>query len=289
MNKMINSAELVNTFQSVFKCTVCSSSMQVVNQKSLICANRHTFDFTKSGYLNLLNHSVKSQYNKPLFEARHKMIAESELYAPMHEIIVNLMKEHIAAPTTPMVADLGCGEGSHLHSIMSRFKKTSLTGFGLDISKEAISMASRRYDHPIWLVSDLANMPFKDQSFHAIINILSPSNYKEFMRILVQDGLVIKVVPRSNYLMELREVLFKSKDKKMYKNDETVKLFKQHFHLRDVIPLNYSRLLNKAELVNLVQMTPLAWKSEKACIDSYINQDAAQITIDVELLVGLKS
>ncbi|WP_051476287.1 hypothetical protein [Heyndrickxia ginsengihumi] len=39
---------------------------------------------------------------------------------------------------------------------------------------------------------------------------------------LVADGLVVKVVPRPNYLKELREALFYDSDKKLYKNDETV-------------------------------------------------------------------
>lgn len=63
----------------------------------------------------------------------------------------------------------------------------------------------------------MAKSPFGDQSFHIILNILSPSNYKEFKRLLVQDGLVIKVVPRPDYLKELREVLYDDMEKKSIK------------------------------------------------------------------------
>lgn len=148
-------------------------------------------------------------------------------------------------------------------------------------------MAAKRYDNQIWLVGDLAKSPLADQSFHVILNILSPSNYKEFKRILVEDGLVIKVVPRPHYLKELREVLFDNNEKKVYKNDQIVALFKKHLHLLDVFHLCYTKSLKKADLKNLVQMTPLAWSADKARIDAFINWDSAAITVDLDILVGV--
>ncbi len=109
-----------------------------------------------------------------------------------------------------------CGEGSHLQRIIEG-SNIPATGIGLDISKDGILLASKRYENSIWIVGDLAKSPFGDQSFHIILNILSPSNYKEFKRLLVQDGLVIKVVPRPDYLKELREVLYDDMEKKSIK------------------------------------------------------------------------
>jgi 23S rRNA (guanine745-N1)-methyltransferase len=160
-------------------------------------------------------------------------------------------------------------------------------GVGLDISKEGIVMAAKKYKDPIWLVGDLAISPLEDQSFHVILNIFSPSNYKEFKRILVPNGLVIKVVPRSNYLKELREALFDDLKKKVYKNDATVSLFKKHFYLSDVINLCFTKKLNQAELENLVQMSPLAWTSDQAHIDAFVNRGSSEITIDLDILIGL--
>jgi 23S rRNA (guanine745-N1)-methyltransferase len=94
------------------------------------------------------------------------------------------------------------------------------------------------------------------------------------------------VVPRPNYLKELREVFFDHNEKKVYKNEETVSLFKKHLHLLDVFNLSYTKKLTKAELENLVQMTPLAWSADKARIDAYINRDSDEITVDLDILVG---
>ncbi|HWO95459.1 MAG TPA: methyltransferase domain-containing protein [Bacillus sp. (in: firmicutes)] len=288
MTKKTKSAERVSKIESAFKCPLCKSSMRVVDFKSLICSKKHTFDFTKQGYLNLMPHPSNSHYTKELFEARHKIIMKSNLYTSMHETMMNVIKEYMDISIYPfMVADLGCGEGSHLQKILDECKSRTMIGVGLDISKEGIVMASKRYENLVWLVGDLAKSPLEDQSFHVILNILSPSNYKEFKRILVPDGLVIKVVPRPNYLKELREVLFNSNEKKVYKNDETVSLFKKHFYLMDVFNLSYTKKLNRMELHHLVRMTPLAWSSDKARIDAYINQDSAEITVDLDILVGI--
>ncbi|WP_244943959.1 hypothetical protein [Siminovitchia fortis] len=97
----------------------------------------------------------------------------------------------------------------------------------------------------------------------------------------------MKVVPRSNYLKELREILFTDKNKKTYDNDEIVSLFKQHFHLEENVKLSYVKELNQSELINLVQMSPLAWNSKKEQIESFMNQDSAGITVDLDILVGV--
>lgn len=288
MTKKAKSAELVKQLITAFKCPICESSVKVMELKSLVCTKNHTFDFAKQGYLNLLTHPSKSQYNKDLFEARHKIIMESNLYTPMHEAVIKVINEYLDMTYSRlMVADLGCGEGSHLQKIIEGCKIPAITGIGIDISKEGIALAAKKYDHPIWLVGDLAKSPLVDKSLHVILNILSPSNYLEFKRILVEEGLIIKVIPRSNYLKELRDAFFDNKEKKAYNNNKIVTLFKKHFHLLDVIKLNYVKNMNTAELKNLVKMTPLAWSADKNKIEQFICRDSAQITVDLDILVGL--
>ncbi len=286
-SKKEKSAERVSKLVSIFKCPLCNSSMDVVDLKSLICGNNHTFDFAKQGYINLLTRPTRSHYKKDLFEARHKIIMGSSLYTPLHEMIRNVIKKQIDLSLAPFtMLDVGCGEGSHLQKIIEGEELPAI-GIGLDISKDGILLAAKRYENSIWLVGDLAKSPFVDQSFHIILNILSPSNYKEFQRLLVRDGLVIKVVPRPNYLKELREVLYEGKKKRVYQNDDIVSLFKKHFPLLDVLSLRDTKNIDKKELKYLVEMTPLAWSSDQARIDAFINRDSTEVTIDLEILVGI--
>lgn len=289
MTKKLKSAEIVSKVVTAFKCPICNSSMRVIDHKSLICSQNHTYDFTKQGYVNLLTHQTNSHYDKQLFEARQKIIMESNLYLPMHQAITKVIKEHADFSIDPfMMVDLGCGEGSHLQSILNECHMPSMIGVGLDISKEGIMMAAKSYETPIWLVGDLAKSPLQDGAYQVILNILSPSNYNEFKRVLSSNGLVIKVVPHSHYLKELRETLFVGSEKKNYQNDKTVDLFKEHYQLLDQIHLNYTKTLHTDELHNLVQMTPLAWSSEQSDQQAFTNRDFGEITVDLEILVGVK-
>ncbi|QQK79457.1 methyltransferase domain-containing protein [Salicibibacter cibi] len=284
----IKRAELISKCQFVFKCPYCDVAMEVTTDlKSIVCSNNHSFDFAKQGYVNLLRCSPKANYGKELFEARRTMIAESDLFHPLHEFIRDIIKGAIEQLQRDVsILDVGCGEGSHLHKTIHGTKNSGVShGFGLDISKEAIKMASRYYENHIWLVGDLANPPFHDQTFNIILNILSPSNYKAIKKILVKEGLAVKVVPRTNYLKELRE-FFAESEEHDYKNNETVSLFKEHFHSVKTFPLSYKKSLHPSEIQSLVQMTPLAWTFDQEKIGKFMSKESVNITVDLDILIG---
>ena len=231
-NKRIKSAKYVSNFEDIFACPICNSSMKVMECKSLICLNHHTFDFAKQGYVNMTTHTVNTKYSKELFEARRKLITEAEFYKPLSEAIAKIINEHVKTKETISILDTGCGEGSHLSNICDLVRSNffrNVAGVGIDISKEGIMVAAKNYSNKIWAVADLANTPFKDKQFDVILNILSPSNYAEFNRLLKSDGLVIKIVPQSDYLKELREHLFQKSEKQNYSNSETVERFNENF------------------------------------------------------------
>ncbi|MBO0992917.1 methyltransferase domain-containing protein [Bacillus sp. SD088] len=259
--------------------------MEVEGLKSLVCTRHHTFDFAKQGYLYLLPHPVKSQYETDLFAARQKIIMESDLYTSIHQVIARLIQTYIDVPDTLMI-DLGCGEGSHLQKVLDESMGLQLNGIGLDISKEGVSMAAKQYEQPIWLVGDLAHLPLADHSVHIILNILSPSNYQEFKRVLSQNGLVIKVVPRADYLKELREALFVQEEKREYSNEDTISLFQKHFHVVEKIRFHETKKLTKNELENLVRMTPLSWSADPHFKEAFMEHSFRNITIDLDILVG---
>src|SRR5699024_9503595 len=136
------------------------------------------------------------------------------------------------------------------------------------------------------LVGDLANTPIGDGSCQVILNIFSPANYMEFKRVLAPNGLVVKVVPRANYLKELREVFIPETSNGMYSNDETVSLFKKHFHSVSHNKLCYSKTLYQDALIYLAAMTALARKYKKEQINAFSHQGATEITVDLDILVG---
>ncbi|MFS0821937.1 putative RNA methyltransferase [Bacillus sp. 1P02SD] len=193
-NKRILSANYVKKFETMFACPICHSTMKVMESKSFICSNHHTFDFTKHGYVNFMTRPVNAKYNKELFESRRNLIVDEGFFEPLNHEIADIIDAY--SGNTISILDMGCGEGSQLNTI-SKIVNKDAVGIGIDISKEGIKSASKNYTDKIWAVADLANAPFQDVTFDVILNILSPSNYTECNRLLKTNGVVIKVVPSS--------------------------------------------------------------------------------------------
>ncbi|WP_068783594.1 putative RNA methyltransferase [Paenibacillus phocaensis] len=287
MNQPDNGAERARKYISILKCPVCGGPFLPINSLSLVCAQGHTFDRAKQGYFNLTTRPAQGHYDKELFAARRRIITGSGLYSPMHETIAQRLA-NCGDPSVSggLMVDMGCGEGSHLRSILHGVGRSDGFGLGIDLSKEGIRMAARRDADELWLVADLAQAPLRDQSAQGILNLLSPANYQEFKRILAPEGVLVKVVPGSDYLRELRETLYVGSRRKEYSNANIVSLFRQHFSRMEVVHLKYRQRLEAEELRDLVRMSPLAWSAEPTKIAAFTNRDHAEITVDVNLLLG---
>ncbi len=70
--KKVRAEETIKRNQVKFKCPVCGVTMALRNHDSMICKNRHCFDLSKTGYLNLLASRSNAVYSKELFESRHR-------------------------------------------------------------------------------------------------------------------------------------------------------------------------------------------------------------------------
>lgn len=271
LSKRAAGAALINANIGLFACPICQKTMGVYDQGRLTCVTSHSFDIAKQGYVNMLTHSAASKYSKDLFESR-KTIIESGLYDPLEEKIAELIGQ------AKTVLDTGCGEGSHLARIMAG--KDGI-GVGIDIAKEGIVAAARHYPEQIWCVGDLAKSPFAKDCFDVILNILSPANYEEFKRLLTADGCVVKVVPQSGYLQQLRAQLYADSAQETYSNEQTVERFRESFSDVTVERITYTVPLASSLVPALLEMTPMGWhKAQQAEVN------VSEITIDVDILVG---
>lgn len=292
-NKRMMSAEFVSKHLFLFACPICHSSMKVFELKSLVCSNQHTFDFAKQGYINLTTGQIKTKYSKELFEARRTLMTESTFFKPVVETIAKLInKEGIQAKKELSIIDMGCGEGSHLASIcdlVSAKGNKKVVGVGIDLAKEGVVVAAKNYsENKLWAVADLARTPFINKQFDVILNILSPSNYAEFNRLLKEDGLVIKVIPQTDYLKELRDYFFHETEKQTYSNEETVERFQDSFRFVDSSRLRYRDHLNGPLIWPLVQMTPLTWGITDKQAASFLEKESIVVSIDLEIMIGRK-
>ena len=284
MKKREKSAAAAYHISSKLRCPLCHESVEVIELKSIVCTNNHTFDFAKQGYVNLLQKPVNTQYDDALFEARQKIICDAELYGPIHQKIAALI--NIELTEDALLFDAGSGEGSHLEKILDEVNDKKLTGIGLDISKEGVMMAAKNYETPIWVVGDLANPPLADESCQFILNFLSPANYSEFKRILTEDGIIIKVIPGSGYLKELRNELFSNTDESEYENNDTLELMKRNVNVVSEERITYTKNLDGQSLKHLISMTPLGWHADAEQIEAFTNAEDKEITIDMHIVIA---
>lgn len=265
--------------------------MEMVDAKSLICDNHHCFDLARQGYINLLTHANKTKYDKQMFQSR-RIIFQSGFFDPLMEKIsrevINRSKNKI---NRIALLDAGCGEGFLLSGIKERIRRDAaidLLGVGVDIAKEGIITAAKEYPDSLWCVADLAKCPFKSRQFDFILNILSPSNYLEFKRMVCEDGIIIKVIPESGYLEELRQIFYEQTEKEHYINDKTVDLFQENLLLTDMQRLRYNVHMDSALIEHLIKMTPLAWGAAEDRLQKALDRNLKKITVDLTILFGKK-
>lgn len=263
--------------------------MKMIKLSSLVCKQNHCFDLSKRGYVNFLNRPLKTKYDKSLFESRRKIWKSGFFDGLIEEITKKISTEYIFKKKKLTVLDAGCGEGTFISSLQEKIMKQTTNeflGIGMDICKEGIVLASKNYTNLIWCVADIANSPFEHKQFDFILNILSPSNYAEFKRILADDGMIIKVLPEKNYLQELRNIFYEHTNKKVYTNQKTIRHFKNHFKLLDVKRIQYHLTLSSPLIKSLIQMTPLSWGTTEKQLQRYPAMNTNNVTVDLTILLG---
>ena len=292
LKKIHIAKKMISQSSHLFKCPVCGGNMNIVDAPSLACTNRHSFDLARQGYINTLLKASKTKYDKDMLESRN-IISKSGFFDPMLQEVSRIILKN-AVPEGRQggfVLDAGCGEGSHLARILAFLEAKaglSFQGVGIDISKEGIGIAARDYANIIWCVADLAKLPFRDEQFDIVLNILSPASYREFSRILKAHGILIKVVPGRDYLIQLRDMLFVETDKKSYSNEQVISLFTQNFNIIEHKVCKYNVELNEGNLRHLLNMTPLTWSVEKEKLDGVMESGIREVTADFHIICGKK-
>ena len=99
---------------------------------------------------------------------------------------------------------------------------------------------------------------------------------------------MIKAVPGNDYLIELREILFKGTAKQSYHNDRVVRHFSSNINLIDERQISATVCLNSEQIEHLIKMTPLTWHGTKEKIDTIIETGTKSITVAFDILVGIK-
>ena len=264
---------------TAFACPICQEALDLV-QQSLACPNRHSFDLSKFGYVNLAPQVKASKdYNKENFQNR-QLVLENGFY----DHILNALSECLSPLAHPVnILDIGCGEGYYSRSLQERHPDHSFYAF--DLSKESIQLAAKSDQEwkVKWFVGDLANLPLLDQSMDLLLDIFSPAHYQEFKRVLAPDGRLIKVIPTATHLQEIRQKVKDHLDQVDYSNEQIIQHFSDHFTIENTIHCQERFELTPALREALLSMTPLLFHVYPAQIDW---TDLTQVTISATILIG---
>lgn len=229
---------------------------------ALGCANGHSFDLAREGYVNLLLDRVTGQIGdtKEMLQARRRFL-DGGHYAPLAATVRRLTLAHLADHAewdAPAVLDAGCGEGYYIGALQREMTATGTTYrcYGSDVAKDAVRLAAKRYHDVSFIVADIwKKLPFAGGSLHALLDIFAPRNALEFARILAPGGLLLIVIPGPHHLEELRASLGLLGIEQQ-KAQHVIEQLASAFSLRQREPLDYQLALSLEDAADLVTMTP---------------------------------
>lgn len=258
-------------------CPVCHEKLSV-SGKSYICSKRHSFDISKSGYVNLLlsKHSGKIIHgdNKMMVQARRNFL-EKGFYMPLRNAVCEQVTEGI-------ILDAGCGEGYYTSGVQDSLNNSEI--YGIDISKTAVELASKIYKNITFVTASVFHIPVADNSCDSLLTIFSPYCGNEFQRVLKNGGKMIMAIPSEMHLWELKKAVYDTP----YKNE--VKPYElEGFNLLSKKHINYKFLLdNQQDIQSLFSMTPYYYRTGKIQQERLALLDNLEITADFELLTYQK-
>lgn len=256
--------------KKIFICPVCGGDLKNPG-KSYTCAQGHSFDISKEGYVNLLlpnrRRSIEPGDSQEMIRSRHRFLNGGH-YNPLAKMLGAEIGQ--AAEGSAVLLDAGCGEGFYTSHIETALRGRNMSFYGIDISREAIRLAAKKNKNITYAVAGLHHIPAAAGSVDIILNIFAPSPADEFARILSPGGCIYHVHPGERHLTGLREQLF-DRLTPLEKEDrlETV------FRLQKRMQLEFSFHVQGTErLADLINMTPYAWKTGRNKITSFLNKNS---------------
>lgn len=252
----------------ILKCPICNTPL-AKQSNSAVCENRHSFDYAKGGYLNLLiKQSVDHGDNKAMVQARTAFLNRGP-----YEFLRQELSDTIKAEHPEVLCDLGCGEGYYT----SHFEADEKYGF--DMSKEALKHASKTDKSTQYAVASIFHLPLADSSVDTCVTCFAPAACEEIERVLKPGGSFIFVTPGPKHLFELKEELYENPYLNEIKEIDTKLIKEKEWMIKQPF------LADHALLTNLFEMTPYAHRTGQRGKDKLNSLES--LTINAEFVIRL--
>lgn len=273
-------------------CPVCKDKLiKDISNKMYKCENNHTYDIAKEGYVNLLISNQKRSKNpgdsKEMVLARVEFLSKGYykvLSDKINEVIAECLGKNNDSKFNIM--DLGCGEGYYLTNLKNYMNNKNIKAncYGMDVSKEAVKYASKTNKDCIWAVGNNFHIPAECKSIDCILSVFSPIDIDECNRVLKDDGVFVRVLPRTNHLIQLRNIIYSE----VHLNEKVYKASAEENEYIKESNVTFDIRLNKEEILSLLKMTPHYWKSTAENKNKLELYEYLDITIDMRIGVFQK-
>lgn len=271
-----------NTVFAMLRCPVCAAAMQTDETgRSCRCmgARVHSYDFARSGYLNLTRPGDGEGDLKDAVRAR-KMFLEAGYYEPLSNE-VNAILQTVNAQA---VLDAGCGEGYYTN----RMANGERAVFGVDLSRAGIDAAAKSAKQNAtgvsFAVASIFSLPVGDAACDAVTNLFAPCCESEFSRVLKNGGYLVLVGAGERHLMGLKEVLYENPYLNPGRADLPTKM-KEIERRR----LTYTITVEGEEAIEaLFSMTPYYWRTSESDHAKLKNIQTLTTEVDFDIFVYQK-
>lgn len=253
----------------------------------LVCANGHTFDIARQGYVNLLpvqhKRSKHPGDSKAMVFARTQFL-NSGLYQPIATKLAESVLTQLSHKSDYCLLDAGCGEGYYLDAVFDALKHhddfDKLSFIGVDISKDAIIQSSKRNKYICWIVGTNRQLPVENESVDIILCLFGFLSAEGFNKVLKPGGRVIVVDPGPEHLKELREIIYKE-----VKKVDLIDFLNTEipgFSLLSSETIQFKeKITSNEQIINLLVMTPHFYRASKEGREVACNLSELDITVDV--------
>lgn len=214
---------------ALLRCPVCSGSLRV-QERSLVCAQRHTYDIARQGHVTLARGAPAAGDDAEMVAAR-AAVFDAGHYAPLTAALAASVERHTpwgpgrsgaahgetpawsgsavlghdveAGHTTAgVVLDIGAGTGHHLAGVLDAWP--GALGIALDTSRPALRLATRAHARVMPVVADVWQaLPLLDATVDLALVVFAPRNGAEIARVLKPGGTALVVIPTPEHLAEL--------------------------------------------------------------------------------------
>jgi 23S rRNA (guanine745-N1)-methyltransferase len=272
-------------------CPVCGGGL-TLGAAAATCANAHSFDRARSGYLNLLlvKQSAEPGDSAAMLRSRRAFLQAGfydRMAAAASAAVVDVLRGRADVAHVAHVADVGCGEGfftARLKRALDDAISPAPVCYGVDISRPGVRMATSYNREISWVVASLHRSPFQPRSVDVVLSMFAPIDATDVRRIVRDVGALVTVTPGPDHLDALRAILYTTVHPHapapaLMAGDA---LFEPSgsTRVRDAIVVD-----SPVQIMNLLAMTPYYWNISRETRARVESLSRLELTVDAYVTV----